>query len=141
MREIKFRVWDGKLMNDVAELIWTVAYGKWYGPGVGSGIFWIDEEFDNWEGSPETVDSILMQYTGLKDKNEKEIYEGDKINGAIPTEQYRHENGAIEWDNDCAQFTVIFQPDKDTTIDVPLYMFDELEIIGNIYENPKLGDK
>jgi len=81
---------------------------------------------------------IPVFYTDCKDKNGKEIYEGNKINGSIPTEQYKYENGVIEWDDDCAQFTVIFNPDKDTTIDVPLYMFDEIEIIGDIHENPEL---
>lgn len=78
-------------------------------------------------------DCVLIQCTGLKDKNAKLIYEGDIL---------RRKNSAgrvVEWDDD--ELTFLF-----TTLDgeasMPLARYDiqklELEIIGNIYENHKL---
>jgi len=68
MREIKFRVWDSqqKIMYGCRNIHWEnnnkITFQK------GSGI-----EMD------EKLGDVLMQFTGLKDKNDKEIYEGDII--------------------------------------------------------------
>lgn len=81
MREIKFRAWDGKRM--------------YYDPN----DFYLRMDgscFDVFEGEmdePICGQPILMQYTGLKDKNGKEIYEGD-----IVKTSYHH--GAIKHKGD-----------------------------------------
>ena len=90
-----------------------------------------------------TLNFILMQYTGLKDKNGKEIYEGDIVKGF-----YGFGHG--EWwmtasvfydfvgfrlkviDGDERQVNYADFIEKDGTI------FEQKEIIGNIYENPDL---
>ena len=76
---------------------------------------------DDWE---------LMQYTGLKDKNGKEIYEGD-ICQVIATKHI----GLIKWDN------AAYWMDEE----IPMWelvleegFVKEIEIIGNIYENAEL---
>jgi len=100
MREIKFRAWDGR---EIFQAMLTVAP---------DGII-----------NPTSID--LMQYTGLKDKNGKEIYEGDIIR------VYDGENTEVYYDDGC--FLVLgFRADE-------LYLHeDTCEVVGNIYENPEL---
>lgn len=75
---------------------------------------------------------IPMQCTGLKDKNGKLIYEGDIVE-VIPDKEY----AVIKWNNESVRFDIRI---KNST---SIYRFttfcgDELEVIGNIYENPEL---
>jgi hypothetical protein len=112
MREIKFRAWmiAGKYMKSWEDLehmnFWAYANH--------GGI---------WE---------LMQYTGLKDKNGKEIYEGD-----IVIHHYFHETGTVIWQQSQSRYALEYLSDKKTQELFPIdtAMF---EIIGNIYENPEL---
>jgi len=69
----------------------------------------------------------LMQYTGLKDKNGKEIYEGDIVKGTGG--EFNEEVWEAGWneDRDFIGWSI-----------TPQNCEDGLEIIGNIYENPEL---
>lgn len=68
----------------------------------------------------------LMQYTGLRDKNGKEIYEGDIISCCGI-------NLAVEWDNEDAQWNTIGRRGQTAK-----EFCEKREVIGNIYENPEL---
>ena len=88
---------------------------------------------------------ILMQYTGLKDKNGKEIYEGDLIKFTEIDEDScfgREDTEVVEvkWLEDIAQFRAIFKSGRRTELHfvVQLPTVVSCEIIGNIYENPEL---
>lgn len=81
----------------------------------------------------------IMQYTGLKDKNGKEIYEGDILNSMNDNPEYDiwtykdHKNLIVKWSEMYASFNGL--PDYDYN---SVYSFEHIEIIGNIYENPEL---
>ena len=83
-------------------------------------------------------DFILMQSTGLKDKNGKEIFEGDIVKYKSGCNTYTEE---VAYDKNFAGFGV-----KDAKANVVFTFWEiaedisltSLEVIGNIYENPEL---
>lgn len=87
---------------------------------------------------PDLVEAILKgvkfeQYTGLKDKNGKEIYEGDIV-GDI---EGIHELAICVWDDSNAEFDFVCVDGKCTKDNVKSWL-EMYEIIGNIHENREL---
>ena len=139
MREIKFRAWHKTAKEMFIEDGIKCRFGECL-------------KF-LWEKQPVEV----MQYTGLKDKNGKEIYEGDilciktkdwssekdksvwnkeivwiKCQDLTYTKAYFDLEAKRKWDNDCSW------EDWDDSWEIN----ENIEVIGNIYENPELlGDK
>ena len=77
---------------------------------------------------------ILMQSTGLKDKNGKEIFEGDIVD-------YKGREAIIKWHGSYASFIYRFVDGlKERVLEWdPLFLACyNFEVIGNIYENPEL---
>ena len=78
----------------------------------------------------------IIQYTGLHDKNGKEIYEGDimnwpgKRNKGISEKAYRH---VVVFKNGCFGYYLGLDFQNDLS-----ELAKKYEIIGNIYENPEL---
>lgn len=86
------------------------------------------------EMSVEFDEITLMQSTGLKDKNDKEIFEGDILD-------YKGRKALVRWHGSYASFIYRFVDElqKRKTEWKPLYLaYMKCEIIGNIYENPEL---
>ena len=91
----------------------------------------------------------VMQCTGLKDKNSKLIYEGDIVKYAefdwtdFSFKDWETEIAQVVWGNTYDNYYPAFDL-KDTDFDGTnafAYLFNEgwtIEVIGNIYENPKL---
>lgn len=82
--------------------------------------------------SPDEIE--LMQSTGLKDKNGKEIFEGDIVD-------YKGRKAVIKWHGSYASFIYRFvdELNKRSAEWYPLYLaYLKCEVIGNIYENPEL---
>jgi uncharacterized phage protein (TIGR01671 family) len=144
MREIKFRAWvkdwSERISEDEPNKIngMYVVRGLWQSNTFKqyvdlNGYKYGDVELWGFKSSVQTDKVYLMQYTGLKDKNGKEIYEGDVVdNGNGPVEVFYNENYQAFW--------VRFQSEK---TEEQFYSSlsdydDEFEIIGNIYENLEL---
>lgn len=131
MREIKFRGYDIEL--EEMTYFDSDDYILQYGDILREFIDDYDG-FGNPEFSYESVkDKVeLMQYTGLKDKNGKEIYEGDIVEIIRPCIL---ERGEVKFINGC--FAI---KSKDTLL--MLYQCEinnfKLKVIGNIYDNPEL---
>jgi uncharacterized phage protein (TIGR01671 family) len=108
MRESKFRMWN-------------VDANRWAD---------IDDYF--------SAKKLIWQLrTGLKDRNGQEIYEGDLINfswQAGHKEFYECKNQEVFYSNECASF--VFGKDEICMLDRVVY--DTLEVVGNVFENPEL---
>lgn len=78
----------------------------------------------------------LMQYTGLKDKNSVEIYEGDILH-SLSSDKFKP---MLVNFNDCC-FSVRYLGDRNCRLDKLMVDIEDLAVIGNIYENPELLEK
>jgi len=87
-------------------------------------------------------DGIVMQSTGLTDKNGKEIFEGGILDWFI----LRHVHSDVSWNEERCGFVLLSQIKSDTGCVSPYLLLQsrtaqQSEIIGNIYENPDLLPK
>lgn len=115
MREFKFRVWDivwKKMLTH--EDLWDAPFNELF------------------ISTPDQRPYNIMQYTGLKDKNGREIYEGDSIlydrNIAPSIDSRKY---VVKWEDSKFVLTNSSETIDDFTSDI-------IEVIGNIYEIPEL---
>lgn len=125
MREIKFRAWDeeDRVMRDVAGIHWGIGIIEFYDEDLESGTYDLNK-------------FKIMQYIGSKDKNDKEIYRCDIVRDT----KYPEQIFVVGWCEGGFRLKCI-KPEKCRGMDERIDCCDEMEIIGNIPENPELMDK
>ena len=125
-REIKFRIWaDNKFYNKCLVGNTNNANDeKWTCPMV-----WLEKQKE-WVHCD---NGIICQYTGLHDKNGKEIYDGDIVR--IIVNNNIEKICKVEFKNGI--FGVMFSKNKELTA-FPHFCNTTFEVIGNEYDNPEL---
>lgn len=124
MRDIKFRAWDlkRKEMHSVRDMYFDTRTPQ-------LDYFITKSSQATYHANCESFE--LMQYTGLKDKNGVEIYEGDILNYG----DYKNLHEVV-FRNACFWGESI-EYGKPTGIGI-YNALEDLEVVGNIYENPEL---
>jgi len=130
MREIKFRAWDSEseimIYSDKPEgdYWWELQPKAQIGCIVGV------SEGNTFEPPEPIVEYIteIMQFTGLLDKNGKEIYEGDIVENEFGKKIVKWADGGFYCEEEKTIMRIYFW----------LLTLDKIEVIGNIYENPDL---
>jgi len=133
-REIKFRAWDKKekmmcyvslidFENSTCVLIYPTKTYK--------------------EEDKSFSEVKLMQYTGLKDKNGKEIYEGDILKSVTLDGKVHHE--PVKFHEGCfCKLTTLPPNNRKRWSSLRIHLYDDMdiliayEVVGNVFENPEL---
>lgn len=151
MRKVKFRAWisPGKMQENVIPWQWDFCIDTMWLKCIestGAGMLGSGGDTAKWEVGGfrymGDVEKSLMLFAEIKDKNDKEIYEGDIVKYTHKWETY-HPDSEDTTDNEVTNIHQVCYKNgafRLTNCAVLLHGLDikEIEVIGNIYENPNL---
>jgi len=133
-REIKFRAWDKKdlCMREATSLLFN---SKNVLSHIGFEPFEQQTEYTDYAN-----EFIVMQFTGLHDKNGKEIWEGDVIRTTLTGVTLSDRVLEVVYGNDLAQFYASSEGKWACSLAALAHPQDGdgCEVLGNIYSNPEL---
>ena len=136
MRDIKFRIWDG------AKNEWLASSNKDALPYYGFAL--VGEVMTVQSPPVWSLDegNVVEQFTGLKDRNGTEIYEGDICSFTSKTGKHV---GTVEWTDDLAGFGLRMVKNNFlytfSELDTMGVNLDMLEVIGNVHKDSELAEK
>ena len=142
MKKVKYRAWDGN--NNVMWIVTDIEWNDRQLPDeIGQNVThirgkcYINDVFTpigcNKRYSPKRFKKIiLLEYTGLKDKNGKEIYEGDIL------EHPSSQKFTVVWNDAFVGFRANYDDILDSNVAMQLSNKGQAVVIGNIYEKPEL---
>jgi uncharacterized phage protein (TIGR01671 family) len=119
-RELKFRVWDKTEKEFTNAAPSFVCYPQ-------------EKIFEFCGSTYQRENWVIQQCTGLKDKNNKEIYEGDIVRGEFLDTDYDHLktiNSEVVWVERIGGYNIGIREWR--------YSGEPVTVIGNIFENPEL---
>ena len=130
-RIIKFRAWD-KINNNMLmheqdnKLMIPCSLGVlWLNPSIKDNNYVIKKEH-----------FVIMQFTGLQDKNGTDIYEGDRLKSTVDLSKKPFSTkGVVKFNEGYAQYGLV---DNHGFYEFGDLIFIETKVIGNIYSNPEL---
>lgn len=128
MRALKFRAWDKENEVYLSPDDTFIIAGNGYHPATFSSTF----------GYTANENLVIEQYTGLNDKNGKEIYEGDIIHRGALSKANVFRNSVICFDEESVGFIATSTRNGARTL-FNGHTCDEVEVIGNVHENPELA--
>ena len=139
MREVEFKAWDRVNKKWVEMTDKITVFGE-------EGFIWdFIISFSAYNSLVLSADDFgfnVVQYTGLKDKNGKKIFEGDIIKTDYANGYMKDEVFVCEWDSEfgCWQFNGRYDNKFGDWVDCSLGggSYPEMIVAGNIYENPEL---
>ena len=127
MRDIKFRAWDK--MNKCMFDLYLCSINK-----KGEEI----KTLNDFIKEVQEDGSVVMQFTGLADKNGKEIYEGDIVKIIMKWEDDRI--GLVKWIKNETMFSIDVYDMGLHSLSFSGSAVEGIKIIGNLYENPELKE-
>lgn len=131
MRTLKFRVWDKQQHKFHTDKNWGISLDGANIIGFSSHDSWSD---DRGYKIALTENLVVLQYTGVNDKNNKEVYDGDilrnELNGNICFVRWATDMEYAGWS--------LARPGEPIGNLFINKIYQNLEVIGNIFENPEL---